>query len=167
MSPNDPTLSRPYMPKDYGIKDATEGTGLLPWSRACEQLEKSRNYWVITARPDGRPHAMPVWGLWFEDAFYFGTGANTVNGRNIAANPRIVMHLESGDDVVILEGTVEEVKDRDLLARLDKPYHVKYDFHMIDENGNNYMPVYTLKHHLAFAWLEKDFTGSPTRYQFT
>jgi hypothetical protein len=56
-----PKASRPYMP-GYGILDAKSGSGLLPWSVAVERLTEARNYWIATTRPDGRPHAMPVWG---------------------------------------------------------------------------------------------------------
>jgi hypothetical protein len=45
--------SRPHMP-DYGILDAYEGEGLLPWDWAAERLSVSHNYMVATTRPDGR-----------------------------------------------------------------------------------------------------------------
>src|SRR5262249_53702742 len=60
----------PHVPALYQLKPRTE---YLPWSHAEERLERSRNYWICTARPDGRPHSIPVWGFWIEDAFYFGT----------------------------------------------------------------------------------------------
>ncbi|HEU4760074.1 MAG TPA: pyridoxamine 5'-phosphate oxidase family protein, partial [Dehalococcoidia bacterium] len=66
----DPMVSRPHMP-GYGISEDDEG--LLPWAWAEERLAKSHNYWVATARPDGRPHAMPVWAVWLDDRLYFST----------------------------------------------------------------------------------------------
>jgi hypothetical protein len=57
-----PRASRPYMP-GYGILGPTKGSGLLPWSWAEERLTASRNYWVASSWPDGRPHSMPVWGV--------------------------------------------------------------------------------------------------------
>jgi len=59
----EPSASRPYMP-GYGLLDAAQGAGLLPWSWAVERLQRSHDYWVATVRPDGRPHVMPVWGVW-------------------------------------------------------------------------------------------------------
>jgi hypothetical protein len=50
-----PKAGRPHMP-GYGIKD--DGDKLLPWSWAAEQLAKSRNYWLTTVRPDGKPHTV-------------------------------------------------------------------------------------------------------------
>ena len=41
---------------DYGILDAYEGEGLLPWDWAAERLSVSHNYLVATTRP-GRSRA--------------------------------------------------------------------------------------------------------------
>ncbi len=65
-SPSVPRADRPHMP-GYGLVDAGGGKGLLPWSWAVEFLSKGRNYWVATTRPDGRPHVMPVWGIWMDE----------------------------------------------------------------------------------------------------
>ena len=97
----EPRASRPHMP-GYGIADATSGKGLLPWSWAVERLTKARNYWVATTRPDGNPHAMPVWGVWIDDAFYFSTGTQSRKARNLAENPRCVIGCEIGPDQVIV-----------------------------------------------------------------
>ncbi len=59
----------PLMP-GYGISDANSGKGLLEWSWATERLMKAHNYWLATTRPDGRPHCMPVWGIWLEDGLF-------------------------------------------------------------------------------------------------
>jgi general stress protein 26 len=59
----------------------------------------------------GRPHATPVSGVWIEGGFYFGTGTGSRKARNLAKNQHLVVHLESGDEVVILEGVAEEVAD--------------------------------------------------------
>ena len=94
------------MPALYQMHKRKRGT--MKWADVCKQLEKSKNYWVCTTRADGRPHAMPVWGFFLDGNLYFGTGRTTVKARNIARNTNIVIHLESGDDAVIIECTVEE-----------------------------------------------------------
>jgi hypothetical protein len=58
--PPKPTASRPRFP-GYGI--AEEPAGMVSWRWAIERLADSRNYWISTTRRDGRPHAMPVWGV--------------------------------------------------------------------------------------------------------
>src|SRR5215218_6600267 len=61
-----PASSRPRFPDVYGISE--DPNGLLDWTWATERLESARNYWVVTAGSDGRPHAAPVWALWLDDA---------------------------------------------------------------------------------------------------
>ena len=52
----------------------------------------------------------------------------TRRARNLAANPAVVVHLESGDDVVILEGEAREVgkPERALAERLSAAFTAKY-----------------------------------------
>ena len=56
----EPTRSRPSMPRDYGVP--AEEAGMIEWSHATEILAAATMYWVCSVRPDGRPHAVPVWG---------------------------------------------------------------------------------------------------------
>ena len=92
----------------YG--ETTSSDGQLDWSHAEQRLKRARNYWTATTRLDGTPHAVPVWRIWVEGSLYFGTSRRSVKGRNLAHSPGLVVHLESADDVVILEGEVEEVR---------------------------------------------------------
>ena len=154
-------VDRPKMP-GYGLLAANEGAGLMAWDDAEEKLVTARNYWVATTRPDGRPHAAPVWGLWLEGAFYFGTSPGSRKGRNLAANPEVAVHLESGDDVVIFEGRAEQTSDPAVLARINPVYEEKYDL----EGGAGEGPVYVVRPRVAFAWLERDFPGTATRWRF-
>ena len=73
------------------------------------------------------------------------------------------MHLESGDQTVILEGRVEEVRDRAVLARYAEDYHAKYRFRP-DEDATNV--TYRLRARVGFAWRERDFPDSATRWRF-
>lgn len=58
----------------YGILGPDQGSGLLSWAWAQQRLSESRNYWVCTVRPDGRPHVMPVWGVWDAGELWFSSG---------------------------------------------------------------------------------------------
>ena len=83
---------------------------LLPWFWAEQRLVAARTYWIATTRPDGRPHCRPVWGVWLTDGFWFSTGS--LAKHNLVANPQITqitLHLESGDQVVIVEGVAAAV----------------------------------------------------------
>jgi general stress protein 26 len=157
----EPSRRRPPF-KGYGVPASEDG--MLPWSWAAERLEKARNYWVTTTRPDGRPHSMPVWGIWLDGAFYFGSGRNSAKSRNLAANPAIVVHLESGDETVILEGLAESVLDEALEQRVDEVYGAKYDF-TPDSSGES-DPWFVVRPERAYAWTERSYPSSATQFDF-
>ena len=143
----------------------TTADGPLGWDHVEERLEGSRSYWIVTARPDGRPHAAPVWGVWVEGSLYFGTSRGSVKGRNLARRPDLVVHLESGDDVVILEGVVEEVRDRASFDAIDAAYRAKYGMG-VDQAGDDGAVWYVVRPKTAHAWLENDFLETATRWRF-
>jgi general stress protein 26 len=125
----EPAPSRPQLPHGYGMEKATGAPGdRLPWSEVDGWLAGARNYWVCTTRPDGRPHAKPVWGLWLDGRFLFSTHPETTTARNLRANPTLIVHLESGEQVVIVEGTATRLEDRRFLARFGEAYETKYDW---------------------------------------
>ena len=157
----EPRRRRPPF-KGYGVPDSEEG--MLPWNWAVERLEQARNYWVSTSRPDGRPHAMPVWGIWLDDAFFFGSGRESAKSRNLAGNPAIVVHLESGDETVILEGRAESVLDAELERRIDEAYGPKYDF-TPDSSGES-DPWFVVRPKRVYAWTERGYPGSATQFDF-
>ena len=148
------------MPRSYGLPTALEGA--RAWRDVSERLATSRNYWIGTTRPDGRPHAMPVWGVWLDETFYFSTDRHSQKGRNLAANPSLVVHLESGDDVVVLEGLAEEVSDPAVFTKCADTYEAKYQWRLEPDKPGSV--VYALRPHVAFAWLERSFTQSASRW---
>ncbi len=159
-----PRAGRPVMPADYGVQDPQGGSGLLTWEDTIPKIAAAHNYWIGSTRPDGRPHAMPVWGLWLRDSFLFSTGRSSRKALNIAHEAYIVAHLESGDDVVVLEGIAREISDAALLAEFVEAYDKKYGFRVDTSDVKNV--YYAMKPQVAFAWLEKDFVGGATRWQF-
>ena len=154
------TVGVPHMPAMYlGKKRET----FLPWSHAEERLVRSRNYWICTSRPDGRPHSIPVWGFWHDGALYFGTHCDTRKAKNIRDNPRVSVHLESGDDVVILEGDAEAIDPKALAKELDAVSRKKYGMPMM------VMPesvLYRVRPRTVLAWTEKEFPNNSTRWEF-
>jgi hypothetical protein len=153
----EPKPERPQFP-GYGI--STEPEGMLPWSWLSERMAAAQNYWIVTARPNGRPHAMPVWGVWLDETFYFSTGRESVKARNLAQSPQLVVHLESGDEVVILEGVAEEA-DPSLHKRLAEALDAKYPY---EPDPDDMGLVFALLPHLAYAWRERDYPKSATRF---
>jgi len=107
---------------------------------------------------------MPVWGVWLDERLLFSTSRASQKGRNLARDPRVVVHLESGDEVVILEGLAEEENDVGRLTRFADAYDAKYHFRPdIDDQEN---VTYAVLPQMAFGWLEKDFPGGATRWRF-
>ena len=157
-----PQASRPDMP-EYGLLDAGQGRGLLPWQWAQERLEAAFRYWVATTRPDGRPHAAPVWGIWWENAFYFSTGRRSRKARNLAQNPNSVVSIEVGSEAVIVEGTAELINDADTLKRLAPIYAGKYGVGFTEDS-----PVFVVRPVVVFGFIDDqaEFSGSATRWRF-
>ena len=106
----EPHAHRPHMP-DYGV-DTAEWEPLT-WSWATERLVGNRNYWVVTASADGRPHALPVWGVWDSDEsrFGFSCGPRARKSRNLTANPQAVVAVDDTVECVSVEGRAAPVED--------------------------------------------------------
>lgn len=151
------------VPEAYGIPKDGSGAEILPWDEIEKWLVKSRNYWITSTHPDGRPHAIPVWGLWLDGAILFSTSRHSRKGRNLAERPDVIVHLESGDEVVILEGRVEDVSKTDLGRYMDE-YDKKYGFRP-DPPGDDDV-VYRLRPKVALTWLERDYPNTATRWAF-
>jgi hypothetical protein len=134
----------------------------LPWEWATERLTTSRNYWICSTRADGRPHAMPVWGLWLSEAIYFSSDPESWKGRNLAERPEAVIHLESGDELVVAEGVVERVPTEQLPSDFVPAYAAKYG-HTVDTSNPDF-GFYRMRPSRVLAWREKDFPTSATRF---
>ncbi|MBO0688055.1 MAG: pyridoxamine 5'-phosphate oxidase family protein [Candidatus Dormibacteraeota bacterium] len=162
----EPRASRPYMP-GYGIAPATEGRGLLSWAWAEAQLVSSRNYWLGTVRPDGRPHVMPVWAVWDEGGLWFSSSGRSRKARNLRADPRCTVTTEDAWQPVVVEGDAELVTERSALERMldleNAKYGTSYGLEMLDPAVN---ATFRVRPRWAFALQGDDFTGTPTRWVF-
>jgi len=160
-----PRTERPRIP-DYGISKSK--TGMLPWKWAVKMLTESREYWMVTVRPDGRPHAMIIWGLWVDGAFWFGTGSKTQKARNLAKNPNCIVGTQDAAEVVILEGVAELVTgaelatDPEIRRQLSAASQGKYGM----SGGYGSEPVYRVRPQRAFGLIEKTFPKTATRWTF-
>lgn len=161
-----PKATRPHMP-GYGLPKSKKG--LLPWKWAENRLKKSRQYWIATTRPDGRPHVMVVWALWMDGAIYFSTGANTVKARNLAKNSHCTMCTDNGAEAVIVEGVVETERSVETVRRFVPVYEKKYKW-KLGEMAENLIalkdPLFYLRPSVAFGLWEKKFGPSTTKWIF-
>ena len=165
-SPRDPRATRPRMPDGYGVPETDDG--MLPWSWARERLEHAPVYWIASTRPDGRPHVMPSWGAWVDDRFWFEGSPRTRRARNLAANPEAVVHVERGDDAVIVEGRVTPVSDlhRELVDKLLAGFAKYRTTHGYEADAANWRDggLLELRPRIAFGW--SSFPTDTTRWHF-
>ncbi|MFC7405936.1 pyridoxamine 5'-phosphate oxidase family protein [Georgenia alba] len=97
-----PRIDRPDLPEGYGLPESSDG--LLSWRQVEERLTSALHYWISSIRPDGRPHSVPRWGVWVSGRFYYDGAPTTRHTRNVERNPAVTLTLESGTEVVIVEG---------------------------------------------------------------
>ena len=157
-----PIISRPKIPAEYGIPKNNKG--LLPWSHVNERMTQSMHYWISTVGPDGRPHVTPVDGLWLDSKLYFGGSTQTKRNRNLLVNPNVSVHLDSSEDVVILQGEAHlQTPDHDLAVQLSKTSATKYGYAPKPEEYER-SGVHVFHPVTVFAW--KQFPKDVTRWQF-
>lgn len=121
----EPRAERPHMP-DYGV--GTPDWSSLPWTWAAERLVPNRNYWVATASAAGRPHALPVWGVWDDDEhrFAFSCAPRSRKARNLTSNPQIVVALDDTVECVSVEGRATVVEEATREQQWIERYLAKY-----------------------------------------
>ncbi|WP_405717859.1 pyridoxamine 5'-phosphate oxidase family protein [Streptomyces sp. NBC_01537] len=141
----------------------------ITWAEVDRRLELAHNYWICTASPLGGPHAMPVWGVWVDGRLWFSTGAGTVKARDLAADPRVAVHLESAAELVALRGTASAVPDGERPAAVDAAYAAKYVLPRSGGPGSIGMggsPVYAVTPATGHSWFEGAFPETMTRWRF-
>jgi len=161
----EPKADRPFAP-GYGIAGAKDGKGLLPWTWVAKKMNGCRTFWVATIRAgvnsgQSRPHVMPLWGVWLDDAFFFSTGRKSRKGQNLAANPACTITNDHGEEAVIVEGSAEEVKDAAVLERIAAAYLKKYK---MDPRSMG-EPIFLMRPKTVFGFIEKSFPKSATRWK--
>jgi pyridoxamine 5'-phosphate oxidase-like protein len=102
-----------------------------PWAVTCAALEAAQLAWLVTLRPDGRPHSTPVVPVWVENSMHFATGATEQKGKNLLEDDRVLLQVggldwEGGLDVVV-EGRASLTTGPALLARLAAAWRRRWD----------------------------------------
>jgi hypothetical protein len=155
----EPTVAQINLPPGYGTPERA-----LEWNAIRTRLEAAERYWLATTRPDGRPHVVPVDGVWVDGVWYFGGHPDTVHQRNLQHNQDIAVHLEDTVKAVIAEGRAEMVKPSPELARrLIAASKKKYGYAMPDEAYA--FGVWTLAPRRVLAW--ENVAADPTRFTFS
>ena len=167
---SEPRAEAPAM-KDYGVGGPNWRP--LPWSWAAERLDANRNFWVVTATADGRPHALPVWGVWHDGdhRFVFSCGPSSRKARDLATNPQVAFMVDDTVECVSVEGLarVVEAGDPDREAWIER-YMTKYR-PMSAELSAEFVRsnlIVEVRPRRAFAVIERDdeFADRATRWTF-
>src|SRR5207249_9612995 len=115
-----------------------------------------------------------VWAIWLDDTLWFSSGRESQKSRNLERDPRCVVHLESGKDVVVLDGEAIEYSKTsqrraspprgplDAFARFADVYEEKYAYRPAADLG----AVYVFRPRSAYTWHESDFPNSAARWVF-
>lgn len=148
--------------KVKGYKMPASRENLVSWEFVARQMTQSRHYWISTVFSDGRPHVVPVWGIWHENRFHFEGSMQTAWGQNILKNPSVAVHLPSADQVVVIEGTAYIIQDDEIDAdtwnKLDSTFQSKYQV----DKGSPYIYVQPRR---VLAWNGENLT-TMTRWLF-
>jgi PPOX class probable F420-dependent enzyme len=140
----------------------------MDWPEVAARLAASRNYWLGTTSPSGAPHAAPVWGVVAGQTLYLYSERSTAKARNIAADPRVVVHLESGDDVLIVRGTAEDLgrpaQAPHVVSALAAKYTAPGDRQYLPDADPAFDVVYAIRPRAALAWRLADYDGSQRRW---
>ena len=162
---NDPIPELPTM----GF--APENPALMPWAEAEAALIDAKTYWLATTRPDGRPHVMPVWGVWMDRAFYLSTSPASRKGKNLTARPHCTISLSANGIDLVVDAVASPLTDGGSLQRFAGLYGPKYEWPVTvrdngiyGENGDG-GPVYELTPSVVFGFgATESFTA--TRWRF-
>jgi hypothetical protein len=128
----------------------------LTWDEIAERFATAQNWWVASSGPAG-PHSVPVWGVVVDGVLHFYGEPGAVRSRNLAADPRLVVHLESGSSVLLVHGTAVIGPPAGEDVAVSAAYAVKYT----DPSDLDYLPdaagmaaalLFTVVPTRAIAW---------------
>ena len=140
----------------------------MTWAEVAERLSGARTYWLGTTTVSGAPHAAPVWGVVADEVLYLYTERSTVKARNLAADPRVVIHLESAEDVLIVRGVVEDLGPPaavpSVVAALAAKYTRPEDHQYLPDRDPDFDVVWAIRPRSAMAWRLDDYAASQRRW---
>jgi hypothetical protein len=141
----------------------------VSWTEIAGRLSPARSYWLGTSDPQGAPHAVPVWGAVLGEDLHFFSERRTAKARYIAANPQVVVHLESAEDVVIVHGRLEDEgvpQDHpDVMGALAAKYSAPQDAQYLPGTDPDFDVLWVLRPDRAMVWRLDDYDASQARWR--
>ena len=141
----------------------------MSWSEVAGRLRDARSYWLATTGPHGEPHVVPVWGAVESDTLHLYSERRTVKARHVEADPRVVVHLESADDVLIVHGTLEDLGEPlaspAVIHALMEKYTDPADLPYLPHVDPAFDVLWRLVPRRALLWRLPDFEGTKMRWR--
>lgn len=128
---DDLIIPEPVLPQNpAGYELPTTPSALLGWDFVAKRMSEAPYYWIATADANGRPHTIPLWGIWYKNRVHFDGHPKTRWARNLIQNPKVAVHVPNAQEVVIIEGRAQIIEDDDIDETtwqiLDRTYQTKY-----------------------------------------
>jgi general stress protein 26 len=139
------------------------------WVEVADRLLAARSYWLGSVDPEGSPHAVPVWGAVVHDDLHLFSERHTAKARYVAADPRVVVHLESAEDVVIVNGLLEDLglpqEHADVMQALQVKYSAPEDAVYLPAADPDFDVLWRLRPSRAMLWRLDEFDASQARWR--
>ena len=100
-----------------------------------------------------------------DNRFYFETDPHSVKGNNLSRNAGVVVHLQDGNDTVIVEGEASYERSTPKLKELQARYSKKYEY-TPDWSKESGQAVYRVVPNLAHAWKNPRMHRSIVKFVF-
>jgi hypothetical protein len=118
-----------------------------------ERLERDPNIWIATAA-DGEPHLVPLSLAWDGERILLATPSGSPTVRNAVGSGHVRLALDSADDVVLIDGTVEVRPFADASSDLMALYVGRVGWDPTDEPGE--WSLLTVSPRTVRAWNSLD-----------
>lgn len=126
----------------FGPGDATpmstDEADLMAWPVAAGQLAALPKYWLATGRASGRPHVMPVMGVWLGGTLTVSSRPGSVKGRNLLRDSQCVVTATTELGDLVVEGDAGHVTDVARQRELAAAFVAKYDWRFGLRDGRIY-----------------------------
>jgi general stress protein 26 len=148
------------------------------WEQAELRLQSAEVAWLVSVRPDGRPHATPVVPVQLNGEVYFHTSAAEQKYANLQTNQNVLILAGDSDwndglDVAV-EGVTRPVTDQAVLAKVAELYAERWDGRwrleardgrLVDVDTGGSSLLFEVKPAKAFGFAKGD-PFSQTTYRF-
>ena len=112
---------------------------------------------------------VPVWGAVLRDDFYLFSERRTAKARHVAANRQVVVHLESAENVLIVNGDLEDLglpqRYADVLDALEAKYCAPEDARYLPSADPDFDVLWRMRPRRAMSWRLDDYDSSQARWR--